>query len=481
MAEVRGNVAFLLIALGEEDRAVYPLIVLEEAGNAAFPLVVADVSMPIYLQLPEVVQRFERGDKIVYINPDIPSWVVTNHNGDLVLSLCHGEYSTDDIVDQFRELYGTETAIVIQSFIKKTIESRLFDSPPQGQIPILRKNGSLNIVQFSISDTCNLNCRYCYATDRKESGQDKMRYSDYVSVIDDITSHFDDVLFTITGGEPLLNKDCFSIAEYIKSKGCYVDLLTNGTLINAGNIDKIKSFFDRVTLSIDGSSRDKHEFFRGKGSYERAQQSIDLLKTHDIPYELSMTVNRINIKDVEQMALKYGSHLRFAPLFPVGNANKSDVDLTITGLEYYNALKSAPNVNPLSFCEDAIERSKECRACKCAVGNQELSISATGDVYPCQLLHYPEFLIGNIHSAPISELWHNSSIVERCARLTVDAIEGCKDCAFKYICGGACRARAFHECGRVDVCGRFCEYEKEAYLQGIIDSYSNNLLDSDKL
>ena len=436
--------------------------------------------MPFFLKLPGVVQRFERGDRIVYINPDIPSWVVTNHNGDLVLSLCNGDYSIDEIVDQFRALYGDNTASEIQRFITKAIESHLFDEPPVGQIPITRKNGSLNIVQFSISSTCNLNCRYCYATDRKEKGSHKMGLSDYIRVVDDITSHFNEVLFTITGGEPLINTDCCQIAKYIKSKGCFVDLLTNGTLISDKNIEDIKESFDRVTISIDGSTKDKHEFFRGKGTYERTRKAIQLLSEHSIPYELSMTVNRININDVEQMALKFGGHLRFAPLFPAGNANKSDVNLSITGGEYYQALKSASNVNPLSFCEEALERAKECRACKCAVGNQELSVSATGDVYPCQLLHYPEFLIGNIHDSPISKLWKESPIVERFARLTVDNIEGCKDCAFKYICGGACRARAYHECGRVDVSGKFCEYEREAYLQGIIDTYSNNLLEENK-
>lgn len=439
-------------------------------------LVVAVDNMPIYLRLPKSVQRFERGDKIVYINPDVPSWVVSNHNGDLVLSLCNGDYSTDEIVEQFRAQYGNSVANDIQYFISKLIESRLFEIPPESQVPIKRKVGTLNIVQFSISASCNLNCRYCYATDRKEYGQKRMHLSDYIRVVDDISAHFDDVFFTITGGEPLLNTDCFKIAEYIKSKGSYVDLLTNGTLITENNVTLLKEFFDRVTISIDGSTKERHEFFRGSKTYERTQKAIQLLKEYCVPYELSMTVNRINIKDVEQMALKYGGNLHFAPLFPAGNANKSEIDLSITGKEYYTALKSARNVNPLSFCEEALEQSKKCRACKCAVGHQELSISPSGDVYPCQLLHYPEFLIGNIHDTTLSELWKNSPIVERFARLTVDNIEGCKNCAFKYICGGACRARAYHECGRLDVSGHFCEYEKEAYLQGIIESYRNNIL-----
>lgn len=433
--------------------------------------------MSIRLKIPSNVQRFVKGDKVVFINPDVPAWVVTNHNGELILSLCNGQFSIEDIISQFRSLYGDDLSSKVRSFLKYSIATGLFDIPGEGEVPLMKSYGKLNLVQFSISPICNLSCRYCYATDRRESNQPRLTLFDYQRIVDDVLTITNDVKFTITGGEPLTNKDCFSIAQYIRSKGHFVDLLTNGTLINESNVSLIKDCFDKITISLDGSDKDKHDYFRGKGAYDKTQKAIKLLENSGVSYELSMTVNKKNIADVEGMAFKYGSKLRFAPLFPAGNAKNTTEDLAIRGKEYYDALNSARNVNPLSFCESALENSKCSRACKCAVGNQELSVSPTGDVYPCQLLHYPEFLIGNVHDTPISELWMNSPIVERFSKLTVDNITGCKDCAFKYICGGACRARAYHECGRVDVSGDFCEYEKEAYLQGILDYYGNNLFD----
>ncbi len=110
------------------------------------------------------------------------------------------------------------------------------------------------------------------------------------------------------------------------------------------------------------------------------------------------------------------------------------------------------------------------------MGDSELSFSPTGDVYPCQLLHYPEFYIGNIHEHSVRELYEQSPVVERCRQLTVDRIEGCATCFLKYVCGGACRARAFHECGDIQTSGRFCEYERTAFIDGIIDIYSQNKL-----
>ena len=427
-------------------------------------------------KLPKGIAKFERNNRILYLNPDIPSWVVVDKNSSFLLELCNGENDIEDIIDSYISIAGEDKKDSVVRFFDEVIKSGLFGVPREGDTPIIEARQLLNLVQLSISSKCNLNCKYCYATDREELTFPNMTINDYQRVIDEICSINPKVSFTITGGEPLVNKDCFDIAHYINKKGCRVDLLTNGTLISEDNIHKIKEFFWRVTISVDGSSKEKHEKFRGTNTYDKTLKAIDLLNAYSIPFSLSMTVNKLNIDDVGDMARKYGNKLRFAPLFPAGNANKSEVDLTITGKDYYDVLSKTEGVNPLSYCESTLAASQQCRRSKCAIGGAELSISATGDVYPCQLLHYPQFLIGNVHERSLIDMYHNSEIVKDCSKMTVDNIEGCKSCAIRYICGGACRARAFHEKGNIMVSGDFCEYEKSAFINGIFDLYSENVL-----
>ena len=355
--------------------------------------------------------------------------------------------------------------------------SGIFEEPILHTTPIKKEQQKLSLVQLSISSRCNLNCKYCYATDRVENTYPKMQLGDYKRVIDDITEYSRGTEFTLTGGEPLLNKNVFDIALYIRSKQSSVDLLTNGTLITQENIERIKEAFEKVSISLDGSTQESHEKFRGRGTYEKTMKAIDLLDSHDIPCRLSMTVNRLNIEDVESMASKYGNRLSFQPLFPAGNAKKSEEDISITGIEYYNALKNAYGVNPMGYCEPTLSAARNKRRCKCAIGGSELSISETGDVYPCQLLHYPQFLIGNIHKNKVSDLHNNSPIICQCSEMVVDNIKGCSTCFLKYVCGGACRARAFHECGDILACGSFCEYEKKAFVDGLFEIYSHNKLE----
>ncbi len=423
-----------------------------------------------------VIHRFEKEDKVLFFNPLKPSWLVTNAVGEYALELCDGKRSHSAVVNEFCRLYGEEFRESVDSFLLHAKESNIFIDDAESERPHPRL---LSLVQLSISAICNLRCIYCYATARKEGDYPKMTLDDYKRVIDGVCRINPYVTFTLTGGEPLMNRDCLDIAAYICEKGCDVDLLTNGTLLSEKNIQRIKELFYKVTISSDGSTPELFDSFRGKGQYDAVHRGVKLLQENGIDYMISMVVNRKNIHDVENMAKKYGGHLNYQPLFKAGSA--SDGDLGITGDEYYEALAKAHGVNPLSYCESSLDTAQIVKTCKCAIADGEISISETGDVYPCQLLHYPQFVAGNIHETPIEEIYKNSVSLKECRELSVDNIEGCKDCFIRYVCGGACRARAFHEKGALDVAGDFCEYEKRAFIDGIFKIYSQNLMESDSV
>ena len=106
---------------------------------------------------------------------------------------------------------------------------------------------------------------------------------------------------------------------------------------------------------------------------------------------------------------------------------------------------------------------------KCAMGDGEISISDTGDVYPCQLLHFPQLRAGNIREQSLKSIYETSEVLRSCRKLTVSEVAGCEKCEIRFICGGACRARAFFEENRLDVSGNFCEYEKSAFINGLFE------------
>lgn len=422
-----------------------------------------------HLKLSPRVQIIERGDKYIFINPELPAWVVTDKIGSIIISLFDGNRSLNQIIELTLEGLGKSNEVRARQFCNEIVKSGLLNdfkaSPKEGRMP-------LGSVHLSLSDRCNISCIYCYASERKEHLYPRLTLEDYKIIIDDVIDISPDVIFTLTGGEPLLNKDCLLIAEYIRQKNAKVFLLTNGTLINDDNIAKVGQLFNLVTLSIDGPNDKIHSITRGH-NLDKVMNAARLLDDNDVDYTISMTVTQKNIGYVEEMAEKFGNRLNFAPYFPIAGEKN---ELAITGLQYYQALKAAVGVNPLSFCERTLEEARVQRRHKCSVGDGEFSISATGDVYPCQLLHTEQFYAGNTHLQSIKKIYYQSKAIIQAASLDVATMDGCKDCPIKFICGGSCRARAYYENGTINADSDFCKYEQEAFYDGIINIYSQNII-----
>ena len=418
------------------------------------------------LKLPPNVVVKKKGAKTLFIRPDVPDWVIVNSNGAAALKLCNGDRSIGEIGKKLSKIAKRDTTTEINNFFQQIISETDLFSPFHKESETFYPY-NLNFVHLSMTNKCNLQCIYCYAEERSNSKR-KLQFKDYLNIIDSINDISKNVEIVLTGGEPLLENYTLQLADYGKRKGNPIQLLTNGILINETNAKRIAELCDLTKVSIDGSVPEIHDFHRGKGSFSKALEAVDILVKNNAKLQISMTVTRKNISNIEAMVNRFGSMLSFAPLFKAGRAKKIK-NLAITGKEYYNALASVKGVSPLSYLCSSLINAKEKRIMKCAIGDAEISISDNGDVYPCHLLHLPQFLAGNIKNQSLESIYQNSDVLKACRRLHVLEINGCKKCDIRFICGGACRARAFFEKDRIDVSDDFCEYEKEAFINGLFE------------
>jgi len=418
------------------------------------------------LKLPNDVVKKKKGDKVLFLRPAVPDWIVVSQNGAAILQLCNGKRTVEEISDALSTFGRKDSKEKIIKFFEDVTSNTTFFSPTNIEPPKYQPY-KLRIVQLSLVDECNLKCIYCYATDRPES-TNRLTREDHFKLIDDINGISGQIEIVFTGGEPLLSPYVFELAEHAKKLNNKVHLLSNGILITEKNAKEIADIFDLVKISIDGSTPAIHEFHRGKGTFAKSMKAVDLLIQNEAPLQIAMTVTKRNIQDIDAMTKKFGYRLTFAPLFVAGRA-KANKELSITGKEYYEALSSVDGVKPLSHLCSSLAASKQKRILKCAFGDAEISISATGDVYPCQLLHFPQFYAGNIKEQSLRSIYESSESLKYCREMNVLNIDGCKTCEIRFICGGACRARAFYEKGRLDVSDHFCEYEKLAYINGLFE------------
>lgn len=141
------------------------------------------------------------------------------------------------------------------------------------------KRTALNITTY-----CNLKCKHCLAFipyyDKKfimSIGEAEKILSAYFQVVDSVEH------FTVTGGEPLLNKDCAQILEegykYENQITGSVDFVTNGTMEIPDDI-----------ISVLAKHRDKTKVVLsnyGENLSKKINIIEETLKQNGIPYRVS--------------------------------------------------------------------------------------------------------------------------------------------------------------------------------------------------
>jgi len=135
-------------------------------------------------------------------------------------------------------------------------------------------------VYFSLTGRCNLKCKMCSIPNPHNRQEDELTAGEVKRLIDQIVDMKVDHL-TFSGGEPLLRNDIFELIAYaVDKKISMVDIISNGLLINEEVAKKlVKSGVTHITVSIDGLE-EANDFIRGKGSFRKAAEAIDLINKY---------------------------------------------------------------------------------------------------------------------------------------------------------------------------------------------------------
>lgn len=162
--------------------------------------------------------------------------------------------------------------------------------------PRTAKPGSTRapVVIWNLLRRCNLTCKHCYATSTDTQFRGELDTNEALDVIDQLYDAGVRVL-VLSGGEPLMRPDLFTLSRYAADRGFYLALSTNGTLIDQSNISAIAEVgFDYVGISIDGLADVHDEFRRMKGGFAASMRAVRLCREHDIRVGLRTTLTQHN-------------------------------------------------------------------------------------------------------------------------------------------------------------------------------------------
>ena len=110
-------------------------------------------------------------------------------------------------------------------------------------------------LRVSITDRCNLRCRYCLPGGEETVAADQERYLNVEEVLrvcqaaERIGIH----KFKITGGEPLVRQDCLELIRRLKElpETEAVTLTTNGVLLTRALPELKRLSIDGINVSLD--------------------------------------------------------------------------------------------------------------------------------------------------------------------------------------------------------------------------------------
>lgn len=154
------------------------------------------------------------------------------------------------------------------------------------------------VVVWNLTRRCNLRCVHCYSQSEDQADSQELSTAEGQALIDDLAQWGVPVLL-FSGGEPLLRRDVFALAQEATEKGIRTVISTNGTLITATVARELKRIgLSYVGVSLDGI-QETHDRFRGiPGAFEAALRGIRHCQEAGIKVGIRFTLHRGNAHHV---------------------------------------------------------------------------------------------------------------------------------------------------------------------------------------
>ena len=184
---------------------------------------------------------------------------------------------------------------------------RLFKRSESRRKAVLKEEG-IEVPPFlisSIATTCNLHCKGCYARSNGIAAEDGAPAKETLSplqwkAIFTEAASLGINFSLLAGGEPLIRRD---ILEAVAEVGDMIfPVFTNGTLIGVRYLEFFRDHLNLVPIiSIEGTAIGT-DARRGKGVFQRAVKSMEMLKGEDLFFGTSITVTTENYLQVTSTA-----------------------------------------------------------------------------------------------------------------------------------------------------------------------------------
>ncbi len=334
-------------------------------------------------------------------------------------------------------------------------------APPSAQ-PSADEAPVPHVVAWNLTRRCNLRCAHCYISAGPDAHTEgELTTAECLRIADEILEVNPRPLFILSGGEPLLRDDLYTIARHAVDAGATVTVGTNGTFLDDAAIDALGAAgVSGVAVSIDSLRPRYHDRFRqGCGAHAASLAAIERLQVHELDFVVQMTVTRGNRDELSALAEWSASAgaVSFNVYLVVATGRGEHMDgltpaqgeevlaeLVQLHLKYLGSMmvraKCAPQF--MRLVQDRAPRSPILSyASRCPCGVQYCRVTPDGKLTACPYLPLPA---GDLREQRFADVWRNAPLLRQIREGQVGG--KCGRCGYREMCGG-CRARAYADNG----------------------------------
>ena len=215
-----------------------------------------------------------------------------------------------------------------------------------------RLGRNITYLRISLTDKCNLRCRYCMPEEGvcKRSHHEMMNEDEVVTAVE-VAASLGIHKIRLTGGEPLVKRNIVSICRRVAAVEGITEvcLTTNGILLPQLGKQLKDAGVNRLNLSLDTQDPEKYAHITRIGKLEQFQAGLEAaleagFEKVKINAVLIGGFNDDEIEDLAHLTMEYPVDMRFIELMPIQDHDEFGEEAYVP---YSRVLEKLPEAEPM--------------------------------------------------------------------------------------------------------------------------------------